>query len=287
MLALGAHMSISGGCDLALVRAAEFEMDACQLFTKNERQWVAKPLDEGVIERFHEQRIATGIDKLVAHDSYLINLATPDDTLWEKSRLAFMDELDRCAQLGVPGLVTHPGSHVGSGIEAGIKRAAEAINRIHDERPNGPTLTLLETTAGQGATLGRTFEEIRGIIDLVEDSARVGVCLDTCHIFAAGYDIRDADSYAQSMAAFDQIIGFSRLKAIHLNDSKFELGSRKDRHASIGDGEIGLEGFRLLVNDPRMNGLPAVLETEKGDNGEEDRRNMATLRSLVATTVAA
>lgn len=287
MLAFGAHMSISGGVDLALVRAAEFQMDACQIFTKNQRQWVAKPYDPAEIERFHEQRRATGIDKLVAHDSYLINLATPDDALWEKSRLAFMDELDRCEQLDVPGLVTHPGSHMGAGEEVGLKRVAEAINRIHEERPNGKTLVLLETTAGQGKHLGWRFEELRAIIDLVEDNARVGVCLDTCHIFAAGYDIRDADSYAQTMAAFDQIIGFNRLKAIHLNDSKFELGSRKDRHASIGDGEIGLEGFRLLANDPRVNGLPAVLETEKGDNGEEDRRNMATLRSLVATPVAA
>ena len=287
MVAFGSHMSISGGCDLALLRAAEIGMDSCQIFTKSERQWVAKPLDPGVIERFHHNRQETGIANLVAHDSYLINMASPDDVLWEKSRLAFLDELNRCDLLGVPGLVTHPGSHVGAGIEAGIKRVAEAINRIHVERPSGPAMTLLETTAGQGNTLGRTFEEIRAIIDLIEDKARVGVCLDTCHIFAAGYDIRDAATYEATMAHFDLVIGIDRLKALHLNDSKFGLGERKDRHAHIGEGELGLEAFRLVVNDPRLAGLPGILETEKGNDGEGDRRNLATLRSLVAAPVPA
>ncbi len=286
MVVFGSHMSISGGCDLALLRAAEIGMDACQIFTKNERQWIAKPIDPGVIERFQVNRQETGIDKLVAHDSYLINMATPDDALWEKSRLAFLDELNRCDQLGVPGLVTHPGSHMGSGVEAGIKRVAEAINRIHDERPDGTTITLIETTAGQGNSLGRTFEEIQGIIDLIEDTSRVGVCLDTCHIFAAGYDIRDAASYEATMAHFDLVIGIDRLKALHLNDSKFGLGERKDRHAHIGEGELGLDAFRLVVNDPRLAGLPGILETEKGNDGEDDRRNLATLRSLVAAPAA-
>jgi deoxyribonuclease-4 len=286
MVAFGSHMSISGGCDLALLRAAEIGMESCQIFTKSERQWVAKPLDPGVIERFHLNRKETGIDNLVAHDSYLINLASPDDSLWEKSRLAFLDELNLCDLLGVPGLVTHPGSHVGSGIEAGIKRVGEAINRIHDEWPDGKALTLLETTAGQGNTLGRTFEEIQAIIELVKDKDRVGVCLDTCHIFAAGYDIRDAETYNATMAHFDLVIGIDRLKALHLNDSKFGLGERKDRHAHIGEGELGLETFRLVVNDPRLAGLPGILETEKGVDGEDDRRNLATLRSLVATPSA-
>jgi len=281
MVAFGSHMSISGGCDLALLRAAEIGMESCQIFTKSERQWVAKPLDPAVVERFHVNRATTGVDRLVAHDSYLINLASPDDTLWEKSQAAFLDELNRCDQLGVPGLVTHPGSHVGSGVDVGVRRVAEALNRIHDLRPDGGSMTLLETTAGQGNTLGRTFEEIRAIIDLVEDDARVGVCLDTCHIFAAGYDIRDSDTYAGTMAQFDAVIGFGRLKALHLNDSKFGLGERKDRHAHIGEGELGLEAFRLLVNDPRVAGVPGILETEKKDDGEDDRRNLAILRGLV------
>lgn len=282
MVAFGSHMSISGGCDLALLRAAEIGMESCQIFTKNERQWVAKPLDPGVVERFHVNLRETGIAHLVAHDSYLINLASPDDALWEKSQAAFLDELTRCDILGVPVLVTHPGSHVGSGIEAGVRRVAEAINRIHDLRPDGPAMTLLETTAGQGNSLGRTFEELRAIIDLVEDDARVGVCLDTCHIFAAGYDLRDSATYEATMARFDAVIGLDRLKALHLNDSKFGLGERKDRHAHIGEGELGLEAFRSVVNDPRLTGIPGILETEKSPDGEDDRRNLATLRGLVA-----
>lgn len=287
MVAFGSHMSISGGCDLALLRAAAIGMESCQIFTKSERQWVAKPLDPAVVERFHANRAETGIGYLVAHDSYLINLASPDDILWEKSQAAFLDELNRCDALGVPVLVTHPGSHVGSGIDAGVRRVAEAINRIHDLRPDGAAMTLLETTAGQGNTLGRTFEELRAIIDLVEDDARVGVCLDTCHIFAAGYDIRDDATYGATMGQFASILGFDRLKALHLNDSKFGLGERKDRHAHIGEGELGLEAFRLLVNDPRVAGLPGILETEKKEDGEDDRRNLATLRGLVETAVPA
>ena len=240
----------------------------CQIFTKSERQWVAKPLDPAVVERFHLNRKETGIDNLVAHDSYLINLASPDDTLWEKSQLAFLDELNRCDLLGVPGLVTHPGSHVGAGIEAGIKRVGEAINRIHEKRPDGPAITLLETTAGQGNTLGRTFEEIQAIIELVEDKARVGVCLDTCHIFAAGYDIRDAATYEATMTHFDLVIGIDRLKALHLNDSKFGLGERKDRHAHIGEGELGLEAFRLVVNDTASSWAPRYF----GDRERQRRR---------------
>ncbi len=280
-------MSISGGCHLAIDRAAAFGMTACQIFTKNERQWAAKPLDPGVVERFKEQRAATGIGHLVAHDSYLINMASPDDAMWEKSRLAFREELDRCDILDVPYLVTHPGAHMSSGEEAGIRRVAEGINRIHDERPEGRALTLLETTAGQGSALGRTFEELAAIIDAVEDKRRVGVCFDTCHVFAAGYDLRDADAYAVTMEAFDRVIGLERLKVFHLNDSRKGLGSRVDRHAAIGEGELGLEAFRSLVNDPRFAGLPGVLETDKGPDGEEDRRNLATLRGLVEPLVVA
>lgn len=281
MLELGAHMSIAGGCDLALTRAAECGMTSCQIFTKHAHQWHAKPLDPAMIERFQQQREATGIAHLVAHDSYLINMASPDDALWEKSRLAFRDELDRCDALGVPYLVTHPGGHVGSGIEAGVARVAAGINRIHDERPQGKTTILLETTAGQGTALGRSFEELAQIIAQIEDKARVAVCFDTCHVFAAGYDLRDPESYAATMRAFDEIIGFDQLRVFHLNDSKKGIGSRVDRHAHIGEGELGLPAFELLLNDPRFAGRPGILETPKGDDNAEDTRNLATLRGLV------
>ena len=281
MLELGAHMSIAGGHEQAIERATAFGMTACQIFTKNANQWSAKPIDQAAAERFRERWAESGLRALVAHDSYLINLASPDDALREKSRLAFRDEVDRCELLGVPYLVTHPGGHMGSGVEAGMARVVEAINRIHDERPEGVTAILLETTAGQGTCLGRSFEELAGILALIEDQRRVGVCFDTCHAFAAGYDLRDRPGYEATMRAFDDAIGLERLRVFHLNDSKKGLGSRVDRHAAIGEGELGPEAFGFVLNDPRFDGLPGILETPKGDDGEEDRRNLATLRALV------
>ncbi len=280
-LAFGSHMSASGGVDKSLARGEAIPVESLQLFSKNERQWIAKPLDPDVVERFHAEVERTGISKLVVHDSYLINLASPKPDILEKSIPAFTDELQRCDTLGVPHLVTHPGAHTGSGVDAGIARFAQSLNEIFDAMPDSKTLTLLETTAGQGTSLGRSFEEIAAIIDLVEDKARVGVCLDTCHIFAAGYDYRTPELYATTMSQFDAIIGLDRLKVIHLNDSRNPLGSNKDRHDHIGNGEIGLDGFRQFVNDSRLDGLPGILETEKDDDGENDRRNIATLRSLV------
>lgn len=280
-LAFGSHMSASGGVDKALARGEAIPIESLQIFSKNERQWIAKPLDPDAVTRFHAEVERTGIAKLVVHDSYLINLASPKPDILEKSIPAFTDELQRCDILGVPCLVTHPGAHTGSGVEAGIARFAQSLNEIFATMPDNRTMTLLETTAGQGTTLGRTFEEIAAIIDLVEDKARVGVCLDTCHIFAAGYDYRTPEQYAETMTRFDETIGIDRLKVIHLNDSKNPLGSNKDRHDHIGDGEIGLEGFRQFVNDPRLAGLPGILETEKDDAGDHDRRNIATLRNLV------
>jgi deoxyribonuclease-4 len=274
-------MSASGGVDKAIARGEAIPVESLQLFAKNERQWIARPLDPDVVQRFHDEVVRTGITKLVVHDSYLINLASPKPDILEKSIPAFTDELQRCDLLGIPYLVTHPGAHTGSGVDAGIARFAQSLNEIFEAMPESKTLTLLETTAGQGTTLGRTFEEIAAIIDLVEDKARVGVCMDTCHIFAAGYDYRTPELYAATMAQFDSTVGLDRLKVLHLNDSKNPLGSNKDRHDHIGAGEIGLEGFRQFVNDPRLNGLPGILETEKDDAGENDRRNIATLRSLV------
>lgn len=283
---LGAHMSIAGGHERAIDAALGFEMTACQIFTKNANQWNAKPILPEAAAVFRERYAESGLQAMVAHDSYLINVASPDDALWEKSRLALLTELDRCDQLGVPFLVSHPGGHMGSGVEAGVARVGAAINAIHRQRPAGEAVILLETTAGQGTHLGRSFEELAGIIDLVEDKSRVGVCLDTCHVFAAGYEIRDEASFLATIAAFDDTIGLEKLKAIHFNDSKKPLGSHVDRHTAIGEGEIGLEAFRLFLNEPRLAAVPGILETPKGDDGEEDRRNMATLRSLVGAGAA-
>jgi deoxyribonuclease-4 len=280
-LALGSHVSASGGVDLTLARGEELELESLQLFSKNERQWVGKPLDPAVIDRFREEVTRTGITKLVVHDSYLINLASPKPDILAKSIPAFADELARCDVLGIPYLVTHPGAHTGSGVEAGIGQFAASLNEIYASMPDSTTLTLLETTAGQGTALGRSFEEIAAIIERVDQKERVGVCLDTCHVFAAGYDYRTPELYAEMMGHFDAMIGLDRLKVIHLNDSKNPLGSNKDRHDHIGEGEIGLEGFRQFMNDLRLEGIPGILETEKDASGDMDRRNLSTLRSLV------
>lgn len=283
MLEFGAHMSISGGHHLAIDRALASEMSAFQLFTKNQRQWKASPIDPAAAERFRESWAGCGMTHLVAHDSYLINVGSPDDELWAESRAALEDELGRCDLLGVPYLVSHPGAHVNSGVDAAIARIAEAIDRTHDALPDGTAMILLETTAGQGTTIGRTFEELAAIIDKVSDTSRVGVCFDTCHAFAAGYELRTPEGYAETMRAFDETVGLDRIKAFHLNDSKGGLGSRKDRHAHIGEGELGLDAFRNLVNDPRFAGLPGIMETPKdADDDGNDIRNMAALRALIA-----
>ena len=280
MRMLGAHMSIAGGHALAIERATAFGMTACQIFTKNANQWAAKPITPDAAESFRARVAESEVAIVVAHDSYLINLASPDDALWERSSAAFDDELRRCAQLGVPWLVTHPGAHMDSGVELGMRRVATALNRLFDTLPDLDVTVLLETTAGQGTTLGRSFEELAGILALVEDQTRVGICFDTCHVFAAGYELRDASAYAVTMHSFDEIIGFDRLRVFHLNDSRKGLGARVDRHAAIGEGELGTEAFRHLINDERFAEHPGILETPKGDDGEEDRRNMATLRAL-------
>jgi deoxyribonuclease-4 len=286
MLELGAHVSTAGGLEQGLIRAVESNMTACQIFTKSERQWHAKPLEPEAVERFHARIASTGISRIVAHDSYLINVASPEPDKWERSRLALREELDRCDVLHIPYLVSHPGAHMGTGSEAGVAKVAEAINRIHSERPDGKAMLLLETTAGQGTALGATFEEIAAMIDGVEDKRRVSVCLDTCHIFAAGYDIRTPEAYAETMAALDATIGIERVKCLHLNDSRRELGSRVDRHAHIGEGMIGLEGFASIVNDERLRGRPGILETAKGPDAAEDRMNLATLRGLARCATA-
>jgi deoxyribonuclease-4 len=277
----GAHMSIAGGFDKAVDRAEQAGCDSLQIFTKNNNQWRAKPIDDDQVEKFEARLTATHIGPVVAHDSYLINLASPDDELWQKSIDAFRIELERCEQLRVPFLVTHPGSFVKSTEEEGIDRIAQALNQVHDALPGYKVMTLLETTAGQGSHIGHRFEQLARIAERVKAPERVGYCLDTCHVFAAGYEIRTDDGYAETMASFDSILGLDNLKAFHFNDSKRELGSRVDRHDHIGQGEIGLEGFRHFVNDQRFADRPALLETPKSDDLHEDIENLERLRDLI------
>lgn len=284
MLLIGAHVSISGGLHKAFPLAADIGCTAVQIFTKNASQWNAKPLQDKEIQQFKAAWEASGIRMVVAHDSYLINLATPDDALLEKSRSAMRIEVERCEQLGIPSLVMHPGSHVGSGEEAGLRRVAESFDAIHRQTSGYQTKILVETTAGQGTNLGWQFEQIARIFEHVAQPERLGVCFDTCHAFAAGYDIRTEAAYRQTMAEFDRIIGLARLNAIHVNDSVKPLGCRVDRHEAIGKGHIGLDGFRWLMNDPRLADIPKILETPKGgDPVASDQDNLSKLRALLET----
>jgi deoxyribonuclease-4 len=277
-------MSIAGGYYKAVEAAAEFGMDVVQLFTKNNNQWNAKPLAPSEIEDFRSALQTTGIQCPVAHDSYLINLASPDDALWSKSLDAFTVELERAEALGLVGVVMHPGAFVTSTEEAGLARIVAALDEAHRRTAGFQTPTLLETTAGQGSNLGHRFEHLGRIIDNCTASERIGVCVDTCHIFAAGYPITTADDYAATMAEFDRLIGIPRIRAFHLNDSVKDFGSRVDRHAKIGAGKLGLEPFRHLLNDPRFAQVPMYMETPKGEeDGEQlDAINLRTLRGLIA-----
>jgi len=279
---LGAHESIAGGLHKAFDRAQSAGCEAVQIFVKSNRSWAVKPLTEEDIARFKAKAEETGIHPVVGHTSYLLNLATPDEALWVKSRDTLIIELERCEALDVPYLVLHPGSHVGAGEEAGLARVAQGLGKIHAATPGFRTQILLETTAGQGSSLGHSFEHLAWLIEHTPEGERLGVCLDTCHVFAAGYKLRTPKGYTATMETFDRLIGLERLKALHLNDCKANLGSRKDRHEHIGKGHIGLEGFRHILNDPRLAGLPGLLETPKGSDLHEDRENLAVLRSLVA-----
>jgi deoxyribonuclease-4 len=281
MKILGAHMSIAGGVDLAVGRGADVGCDAIQIFTKSSNQWKAKPLAPEEVLRFKAGLVERKIAPAVAHDCYLINLASPDDTLYEKSIASFGEELDRCEILGVPYLVTHPGSHVGSGEEAGIARIAGALDRLLRDRPGQRVKVLLETTAGQGSSVGHKFEHLRAILDRLVSPERVGVCIDTCHVFAAGYDLRTEKGYHEVMTSFDRIVGLDRVRAFHLNDCKKDLGCRVDRHEQIGAGYLGADAFKWLMNDSRFDDVPMILETPKGADCAEDRVNLALLRSLV------
>lgn len=282
---LGAHMSIAGGLPEAVRRAQSVEATALQVFVKSASQWKARPFAAGEAEAFRTAAERAGLAAHVtAHSSYLINLASPDEALRERSTAAFVEELRRCALLGIPSLIVHPGSHMGAGERAGLARLTEALDVALAASGTEGTAVLLEITAGQGRCLGGSFEQIATVLDAVRERERVGACFDTCHALAAGYEFRDAASYEQTFARLHATIGLERLRAFHLNDSRGALGSRLDRHAAIGRGEVGLEPFRLLVNDRRFRGIPMVIETEKGEDLAEDRENLAVLRSLLSPT---
>jgi deoxyribonuclease-4 len=280
-------MSIAGGVHRAIERAEQVEATALQLFVKSSRQWTAKPLDPADVRTFRRRARRCGIAPYtLAHAGYLINLASPDDDLWRRSLAAFQDEIDRCAVLGVPYLVVHPGAHVGAGERAGIERVARALRRALGKRRtrcrgDRAVRVLLETTAGQGTNLGSRFEDLARILERSAVAEHLGVCFDTCHVLAAGYDIRTDRGCRETIATLDRIVGLEQLRAFHLNDSKFGPGSRRDRHEHIGRGEVGLAAFRRILNDRRFRDLPMVLETPKGEDLAEDRENLAVLRSLV------
>jgi len=278
---LGAHESIAGGIYKAFDRAISVGCDALQIFVKPNRVWAAPPLTDRDVELFRARAEETGIWPVVGHTSYLLNLASPRDDLWRKSIDTLVLELQRCDRLGVPWLVLHPGAHVGSGEAAGLDRMAHALGTVHRRTQGLSTHLLLETTAGMGTQLGYRFEHLAWLREASPGGEQLGVCLDTCHVFAAGYELRTARGYRATMDTLDSTVGLAHLKVIHLNDSKFELGDRKDRHEHIGQGCIGLAGFRQILNDPRLAALPGLLETPKSDDLHEDRRNLKVLRGLI------
>ena len=287
---LGAHMSAAGGLPLAVERAALHRCESLQLFTRGPSQWRARTLHGAEVLAFRQRLAQAGIWPAVSHASYLINLATADPALRARSVEALGDEIDRAEALGLLGVVIHPGAGTGGTEARAVQRAADSVRRMLERRPAGTTLVLLEGTAGQGATIGHRFEHLAGIIGRLGGTPRVGVCLDTCHLFAAGFDLSTERGYRQTVRAFDRIVGLERLHVVHLNDSVRECGSRVDRHAHIGRGRIGLDGFARLLRDRRLAGLPMVLETPKAEIGRptravldpNDERNLGVLRGLIA-----
>jgi deoxyribonuclease-4 len=279
---LGAHMSIAGGLHKAIERAVAAGCGTLQIFTRSSNQWKGKPISDADAELFRSTFAASGLHEVISHDIYLINLAAPPGETRDKSLTAFADEMATCARLGINKIVMHPGSHTSDPPEAGLQRVIEAFDQLFSEVPQYRGLVLLETTAGQGTNLGRHFEELRTIIDGSRYPERFAVCFDTCHTFAAGYDTTTPQGYRAVMEEFDRVLGLARLQCFHFNDSKKGLGSRVDRHDHIGQGMLGLEPFRLIMNDPRFVAVPKILETPKGDADEMDQINLALLRGLVS-----
>ncbi|MBE0582317.1 MAG: deoxyribonuclease IV [Desulfofustis sp.] len=277
---LGAHESVSGGLHLAFQHIEQVGGQSLQIFTRNQRQWRHKPLSSDEIEQFQSARTRHPEMIVASHASYLINLAAADRDLRRKSIDAFIEELQRCEQLELPYVVLHPGSHGGDGVEDGLARFVSALDEALATAASS-TMVLVETTAGQGTGLGGMFEELAAIRQQSAEAERIGVCFDTCHVFAAGYDVRDERSYRSTMDEFDRLVGLHHLHLFHLNDSKKPLGSKVDRHEHIGAGHIGREGFRLLLNDHRFANHAMILETPKSEDLREDIDNLALLRSLL------
>jgi deoxyribonuclease-4 len=279
----GSHLSIAGGMHLALLRAEELGFETVQVFTKNQQQWRASPLDAKAVAQWDAERRRLNFARTVSHDSYLINLASPDEALWRKSVEAFAEEYRRCEVLGIGLLVTHPGAHCGSGEVAGLKRVAKGLDQLWRRFPGGKTIVCIESTAGQGSSLGYKLEHLSEIIQMTAAPERVGICLDTAHLFAAGYDFR-GKKYDRFRKELSRTIGLRQIKVWHLNDSKKALGSRVDRHEHIGRGTIGIEGFRPIVRDAAFAKVPKILETPKDglapDGRAWDSVSLELLRSL-------
>jgi deoxyribonuclease-4 len=274
-------MSVAGGVWKAFPRGVEEGCVAMQIFTKNASQWRDPVLSEADARRFRDLQEETGIGPVVAHDSYLINLASPKDSLRARSRKAFLEEMRRAELLGLSGVVMHPGAHTGSGTAAGLKRLAESLDWIHERTAGFKVAICLENTAGQGSVLGGDFGHLGEIFSRVREADRLAVCLDTCHAFAAGYDLRTEEGYEEALTALEGAVGPGRIGAVHTNDAKGELGGRLDRHEQLGRGALGLECFRLIMNDPRLGEVPKILETPKEADGlPMDRVNLALLRAL-------
>ena len=291
----GAHLSIAGGVERAVERACEIGAECLQLFVKPPQQWRFQPLHDKDAERFRSAAAGAGLAPLVGHGSYLVNLATPDEALYEKSLQCLLAEWDRAERLGLAYLVLHPGSHTGSGEATGLARVAAALDRLHRERPASPGRSpgapgrspercriLLETTTGAGSTLGGRLEHLKYLVETCEAGDRLGIAIDTCHLFVAGYDLRTQSAVDETLGKIDEAVGLARVGVVHVNDAKGALGSRRDRHEHIGRGRIGREGFRALVNHPALAALPFILETPKRDalGREMDPVNLRTLRRL-------
>lgn len=279
-LLLGAHMSISGGLDQAIVKADQIGCTAVQFFSKSNRQWYAKPLTSADIRQFKKAVGDSSIQATIIHASYLINIGSPDGQTSKRATAALQDELIRAEQLAIDYLVFHPGSHKQEGEAACLDRIAHNINLILSQVEAGTTKLLLETMAGQGSSVGHTFEQLASVYRAIEQKDRVGICLDTCHIFAAGYDISSRSGYEQVLASFDATIGLDKLHALHINDSKKPFGSRVDRHEHIGKGALGPEPFRYIFNDKRLAHIPKILETPK-DSIEDDIQNLRRIKKLI------
>lgn len=280
-LLLGAHCSTEGGLHTAFERAEKIKATAIQIFTQNARQWHASTIEPYQIEIYKLRKLKSKVKIIISHDSYLINLCAKDNNVYKKSEIAFKNEIIRCNLLDIRLLVFHPGSHLGQGEEYGLKKIADTLNKLHQETKNCNVISVVETTSGQGTNLGYKFEHINQIIEMIENKSRIGVCIDSCHIFSAGYDIRDEKKYSMTIKLFDEIIGLKYLKVIHLNDSKSDFGSRVDRHEHIGKGKIGVKPFSYFMNDKRFINIPKIIETPKGKDLKEDIVNLKLLRKLI------